>query len=283
MTGRILEHSAGNIESAIKEAVLFLPKNFTPRHEHSKRCFRILEHILYPDEYTVIEAKQSLLKSITQTRLVATNQRIISVKPSFWSLWAGRNIFSSTNYESIPYSNVINIALSTGMIFSTLSIHLSTNANSGENNVDGLKIDDAKAMFIFLEKMTDTLRKQSKESTIENIQSSSNKSGDYVDMETARKFIKYKGSKIIWLGAEPLELAAERLDISKDAVIKMNIDELMRTNKLDSGRLEGSILVCYTGDFAANISKYLKETYGVRTYVLSGGVEYQMKKIYEIA
>lgn len=191
--GRVEEHSAHNIASAIKEAVKFLPKNFVPRHEHSKRCYRVLRHILHPDEYTVIEAKQSLLRSITPKRLVATNQRIIVVKPSFWSLWAGRNLFSPTKYESIPYGNVINIALFTGAMFSTLCIHLNTNANNGEDDVEGLKTGDAEAMFAFLEKMADIMREQGRGITAMEDVPSSHDSTSHTDQETKSKFVGYRG------------------------------------------------------------------------------------------
>jgi hypothetical protein len=282
MTGKVLEHSIHNLEDAIHEAVPFLPKNFNPRHEHSKRCYRVLKHILHDNEYTVIEAKQSKLKSISPTRLVATNQRIIFVKPSFWSLWTGHNIFSSTKYESIPYGNIVNISLFTGMVFSTLSIHLNTSANNGEDEVHDLKTCDAEAMFVFLEKMADALTRQ----TGENIRTESPSTHDseiiYMDMETSRKFLKYKGSKLLWVGSEPLEYVADKLDISKDAIIKMDVGKLMHLDKQESGKLNGCILVWYTDDFASYISKHLRKTYGTVTYVLSGGIGDQLKKILEI-
>lgn len=156
------------IEHAIKEAVLVLPKNFKPRHVHSKRCYRVLKRVLHPNEYTVIEAKQRILKSVAPCRLVATDQRLIFVKPSFFLLWTGHNIFSATRYESIPYTNIINIALYSGMMFSTLSIHLGTTANNGEYVVEGLKTKDADAMFAFLERLTESMRKQNKENRRES-------------------------------------------------------------------------------------------------------------------
>lgn len=158
MTGNGVGHRSPEIESAIKEAVLFLPSNFLPRHEHSKRCLSVLKHILYNDEYTVIEAKQSMYSSVAPSRLVATNHRIIFVKPSFWSLWAGHNIFTSTKYESIHYNSIVNITLHVGRIFSTLRIHLNT-MEEGGNVVQGLKTEDARAMFSFLEEMIESLRK----------------------------------------------------------------------------------------------------------------------------
>lgn len=277
-------------QSVIDEAVLVLPKNFVPRHEHSKRCYNVLKHILHPNEYTVIEAKQSLWKSLAPGRLVATNQRIIVVKPSFWALWAGRNIFSPTEYESIPYANVINITLYTGMLFSSLYIHLSIGSSNGEGDIDGLKTEDAHAMFPFLEKMTELLIKQQHVPANENIEVNgtdanmphNKRDSNYIDLETSRKLVRYRGSKFIWLGAEPLEFVADKLDVDRSAIVKISSDELIRMNAQESVRLNECILVCYNDMFSSYMSKFLKHSHGVETYVLTGGIGYQAQKILEL-
>lgn len=270
-------HRKSDIESAIEEAVLFLPENFSPRHEHSKRCYNILKHILYKDEYTVIEANQSLLKSFAPIKLVATNHRLIIVKPSFWSLWIGRNILTPTRYESIPYNSIINITLYTGMNFSSLHIHLNT-VMMDEGDVDGLKTDDAKAIFVFLEKMTKCLNKSAREAAAsKEAQPQDKRSLPYVDLETARRLVKYSNSKFVWLGMEPLEEIAEKLDVDSKAIVKINSDELAHMQ--DPERLKGCIFVCYNDSFSAQVSRFIKERYGIDSYILVGGIEYQKQKI----
>ncbi|MDE1871440.1 MAG: hypothetical protein KGI06_04355 [Candidatus Micrarchaeota archaeon] len=275
------------IEAAIEKAVLFLPGNFLPRHLHSERCYNVLRHILYKDEYTVIEAKQSLLKSFAPMRVLATNQRVIVVKPSFWSLWTGHNVFSPTKYESIPYSNIINITLYTGMKFSSLYIHMNTGASNGEGEVDGLKTDDARAIFTFLEKMTEYLRgdvKESKESIASQMNIGyGNVDSNFVDMETSRRLIKYTGSKFIWLGREPLEYVADKLDIDGSAILAVNPNDFVHMDKQKFSKLRGSILVCNNGNFSAYMSRFLKDVHDTDTYVLSGGIEYQAKRIFDIS
>jgi hypothetical protein len=260
-----------DIEVAIKEATQFLPKNFTTTHQHSKRCYRVLQHILYGNEVTVIEAKQSRLKSISPTRIVATNQRIIVVKPSFWSLWMGYNLFTPTRYEVIPYSNVANISLLTGMSFSSLSIFLTTGSQNLDGEIAGLKTGDAKAMFVFLEKMTESLRKQGREPAVAHMQSAK-KAGNDVNLNVAKELVRYRGSKFVWLGTENVEYAAHMLNTDKNLVVKMEMGEIAMMDKTGAGSLEGSILVYYNDHFAYHVSDYIRETHGVGTYVLNGGI-----------
>ncbi len=266
-------HRIQDIESAIKEAVAFLPKNFTPRHEHSKRCYRVLQHILYSNEYTVIEARQSNVKSISPTRIVATNQRIIVVNPSFWSVWTGHNLLTPTRYEVIPYNNVSNITLLTGLFFSSISIYLTTGTQNWDGAVVGLKTSDAKAMFIFLEKMTEALRKQEKQPATTHVQNS-RKTNNNVNLNVAKELVRYKGSKFIWLGTQPVEYAAKMLNMDKNLIVKIGMEEIVKMVGEDVRELEGCILVYYDDHFAHHISDYIGEAHGVSLYVLDGGVEY---------
>ncbi len=273
---RGITDSKTKIESAIEEAVQFLPKNFEPRHVHSKRCYRVLKHILYPDEYTIIEAKQSLFKSLSPIRLVATNQRIIVVKPSFGMLWMGRNVFTPTKYESIKYDNVNNITLYTGTIFSSIYVHLNTGSEAGEGNIDGLKMDDTRAIFIFLEKTVEALRKREiiPNNSMDRLRSLMI-GGNKIDLGLAKDMAGYRGSKFIWLGAEPVEYASARLGIEIKHIGKIDVSGLADMNVEEAKRLEGSIFVCYNDFFATRVSEYLKKNYNVDTYVLTFGSEYQ--------
>ncbi len=212
---------------------------------------------------------------------MATDQRVVFVAPSFFALWAGRNIFSSTRYESIPYSNIINIALHTGMVFSTLSIRLSTNANNGETLIEGLKTKDAEAMFAFLETLTDSLRKYSEHET-EARKAQEVQDLKRVDLVAARRVISQLGSRFVWMGVEPAEYVAERLGVEREAILKIDLNELTHMNRQDSLRFRGCVLVCYTGSFAAYASKYLEQAHGIATYVLSGGIDNYPRSVTEL-
>jgi hypothetical protein len=267
------------IEAAIAEAVKVLPKNFFARHEHGKRCYRVLKHILYPSEYTIIEAKQSRLRAASPARIIATNQRIIIVRPSFWALNVGHNIFSPTRYVSIPYSNIINIMLYTGMKLSTLDINLSMSTNiAGE--IEGLKTGDARAIFVFLERMTECLRKNAdaslsgadypKSKTVQEL--------NYIDMGMAKSLVKNTGAKFVWLGIEPLDYVAGELGVRADSVMKTGLGELSHMGREELARFDGHIFLCYDGIFATHVSKFLKSNHKINSYVLVGGMEAQMGK-----
>lgn len=269
---RTVMYNVQDVEAAINEAVKFLPKNFTPRHEHSKRCYRVLQHILYDDEYTVIEAKQSLIKSLSPIRIVATNKRIILVNPSFSSLWLGYNIFTPTRYEVIPYNNVTNITLLTGISLSSLSLYLINGSPLNWNgSIEGLKTKDAKAMFVFLEKMTESMRKQGRSPAAAT--RSAKKKRNEIDIERSKEVVKNNGAKFIWLGAHNLEYVAKTLDTDKSSVTRTDIGEMAKMDRAAAGKFEGCIFVCYNGAFSSYVSDYMWEKHGVNTYVLQGGIE----------
>ena len=265
-------YDAKDIETAIDEAVQFLPKNFTPRHEHSKRCYRVLQHILYEDEYTVLEAKQSLVKSLSPIRIVATNKRIILVNPSFSSLWLGYNLFTPTRYEVIPYNNIANITLLTGVSFSSISVYLTTGSPNWDGSIGGLKTKDAKAMFVFMEKVTEALRKQGSSSALTAMKSSKKKRNE-LDLKRSKERIRNRGAKLVWLGAHPLDYVANALEIDKNNVIRADMGEIEKIDKAAAGKFEGHIFVCYNGAFSSAVSDYMWEKHGVNTYVLHGGIE----------
>ncbi len=265
-------YDAKDIETAINEAVQFLPKNFAPMHEHSKRCYRVLQHILYDDEYTVLEAKQSLVKSLAPIRIVATNKRIILVNPSFSSLWLGYNIFTPTRYEVIPYGNIANITLLAGVSFSSISVYLTTGSSNWDGSIEGLKTKDAKAMFIFMEKVTESLRKQAN-SHAPTAQKSSKKKRNELDLKRSMEMVRNRDAKFVWLGAHPLDYVAGILEVDKSNVMRADAGEIEKIGKAAAGKLEGHIFVCYNGAFSSSVSDYMWEKHGINTYVLHGGIE----------
>ena len=120
-------------EKAIKRAVSALEASGVKKHRHSIRCMNILRHVLYIGEDTITEARQSYLKSMAPTRLVATEKRLIIVDPSFWGLWTGHDVFDSTHYIIIPYKHIVSVTVSTGLLFATIKIH--TTAGTGPSSL----------------------------------------------------------------------------------------------------------------------------------------------------
>ena len=153
---------ASNLETLIEHAISTISESKSLRHQHGRKCYRVLKPILYPDEYTVLEVKQSRLKSFAPTRIICTSQRLIIAKPSFWCLYLGINIFSSTKYETIPYSHIISITLNNGMVLSSINMRLDVGTITEGEEVQGIRSEAAQTLFVFLEKLNEYLQEYSK-------------------------------------------------------------------------------------------------------------------------
>lgn len=277
------DKSASKVESAVAEAISHIQNNKILSHRHSWRCYHLLQPILSPDEYTVMEVKQSHFESLSPMRIIATNQRLIIAKPSFWGLRTGVNIFSSTKYETIPYNHIISITLNEGRLFSSLQIHLDVSTNVEGGAIHGLSSNAAKTTFIFLEKLTSCLMDSYKPKLRQNGENVPRpvreKEINYIGMETARRVVRRKGTKFVWLGIEPLDYALDILCINREIAMKINIDELDKHDRESLRQFEDCIFVCYDGDLATHVSGHLKKAYDINSYVLTGGIEAQMEAV----
>lgn len=268
---------ASRLEAAIAEAISLLPyDNRVMRHKHSQRCYRILEPILSPNEYTVMEVKQSRFKVFSPIRVIATNERLIIAKPSFWGLRTGHNIFSPTRYETIPYKHIVSIKLDTGMLFSSVHMRMDVSTNSEGEMVNSITSEYAKILFLFLQKLTESLQEYGKAESVngEKVPEITSQTNiNYISMEKARRLVKQKPTKFVWLGVEPLEYVSEGLCIGKEELIKINMDEMETYCKANPKMFKECIFVCYDGSLALHVSKYLMENYGINSYVLKGGID----------
>lgn len=270
--------SATRLDSAIADAVSVISDSNALRHEHSERCIRLLKPILYPDEYTVLEVKQSRSKSIAPKRIIATNKRLIIAKPSFWSLRIGRNIFASTKYETIPYKHILSITLSTGMFLSTINMRTDLSKSTDEEEIQGLSTDHAKTIFLFLHKLTESLEEYNKEeSKTKDAAPVKERQSNSIGMEKARRLVKQKGTKFVWLGVEPIDYVIDGLCVEKENVIKIGMDELEKQSNIELKKLEECVFVSYDDTMATHVSKYLTKFYGINSYILEGGIEAQLR------
>lgn len=270
-------HSS-KLAEAISVALSALQGSKLLKHEHTSKCHRILRPILYPNEETVLEITQSGIKSLSPRGIVATNQRLIIIKPSYWYLHMGRNLISSTSYETIPYNRIVSITLDDGILLSTLNMRLDagTVVTKGEE-IEGLEQDDAKTMFIFLEKVTGYLQDYNKAKGEGAVYEPDAKIG-HINMEKARRLVKQKDAKFVWLGIEPIEYAAECLCIDKQDIIKINIDEFERKGSAELQQLDGYIFTCYDGVLSGHVANALKQRYRINAYTLKGGIEAQLRE-----
>jgi hypothetical protein len=252
-------------------------------HEHGSRCRRLLKHRLLAGEEIVLEAKQSFFNGPAPARLIATNKRVIIIKPSFWNLYFGHNILRSTKYNMIPYNRIVNVINEEGFLLSMVKLRLqgAMEQEGSIEEINGVRTKVARVITSFLEKVIEESDKgMGRLREPANAAQQSEKDGlNYVSMEKARRIVGQKGSRFIWLGIEDVSYAVKGLYVDRSLVEKVDIQEvLQRNNKEEMKHFENCVFVSYTGEEeAAHISKYLEQTYGIVSYVLEGGVEMQMQ------
>lgn len=93
-------------------------------HIHSKKCKHLFEGSITEDEKVPYEVKQSVMNNIAPARIiVTTHDRLIIIRPSWWDLNAGFNLFGKTGYDPISLKYLVNAERVKGRIFSTIRIH----------------------------------------------------------------------------------------------------------------------------------------------------------------
>ncbi len=115
-----------------------------------RRYSDILKMVLGPGEHVVLGAVQSRLETLAPGIMIATNKKILVMKPSFWSLYLGHNIMRPSFFTNIHYNKITETTLYNGVLFCSLAIRIS---GGGEFTFDGVKRHDATRMIGFLERI----------------------------------------------------------------------------------------------------------------------------------
>ncbi|MDE1851740.1 MAG: PH domain-containing protein [Candidatus Micrarchaeota archaeon] len=253
-------------------------------HQHGVRCLRMLGHILAHDEKTIIEVKQSYLNSISPDRIIATNKRIIIVRPSFWGLYMGKNLMSPTEFSMVPYKNVISVVVSKGKFLSTINmrIHGFTDASAAIRNegvVSGIRTGEAERFMNFIEEVINNMRssagsgiesgKSEMQLRREALEHAYTHSG--IGIDEARKLVASSGKKMVWLGLEPLEYVAYLLGIDQSRLEKRDPKEIMEMEREQLKELEGCVFVAYSDALAEHVIDEMRQN-GIAAYNLKGGI-----------
>jgi Bacterial PH domain len=135
-------------EAAIEHASKSVYRDPDKLYRLSKRYSRIMKEYLEPEESIAFGARQSRLVSLSPSILLATNRKLVFLKPSFWRLYLGHVIFKDSDIHFIPYRTIMSISLARGMYMSSISIKT---LGGGTISVGGLKINEAKQLLGFVE------------------------------------------------------------------------------------------------------------------------------------
>lgn len=93
-----------------------------------------------------------------------------------------------------------------------------------------------------------------------------------VDFEGALKISKSNGSRMIWLGTEPIDYISRLLGIDKKYMSREDPEEIIYSDAKKLKRFDGCIFVCYHGNTSGFLSRFLKKQHAIDTYNLRGGV-----------
>lgn len=119
-----------------------------------------VSQLLEEGEQIMLVSRQSLMNDIAPAFIIATDHRILIINNSFWGLYFGANIFTPTDFNSIPYDRIMSTVLVKGKLFSSLNMRLLGGFEAAmnpqkktEGEVDGLKGAEAMRIVKFVESM----------------------------------------------------------------------------------------------------------------------------------
>ncbi len=234
--------------------------------------------------------RQPLFYNLTPSFILATNRRIIIIKNSFWGIYAGRNIFSSTVYNSIPYRQVTSVILSRGILTCSITVRLQgmlDAAASNEGEINGIWSKDALNFVNFAEHMVEHHAQMQAPATSgkeagatgHDLHSVLMGRGPVahngvheIDLSNAVELANEYGTKIIWLGAEPAAQLGPLLGIDPAIITKIDPDKMLEMGN-DVAQLIGNhMLLDYNGNVSRHLAAEIRARYGVETYAIKGGM-----------
>ncbi len=268
------------------------------KHNHGPNCRRMLKHVLYNDEEILLEVRQSYLEALSPIMVVATNKRLITMYSSFWGRYFGYDLFHPTTYSIMPYKYMIGVSISKGKILSSIKIHTQSSIDTGsqikdENEVHGIHSKNAMLMtkvigeilqFTEEEHKTFSLRENTSKKEEQFQKEYSNQIQktylnevrrsliQEISLDTAKIVLKRNNSVILWLGIESDAYISKVLDLSINQIKGLNLQDIEKYKGNEALALDGAIILSYDGILSSHLAEFLKDKYGVFTYVIKGGL-----------
>lgn len=85
-----------------------------------KRYSWLFERVLRPDEKILVGVRQSYLGSLAPGFVLATNKRIVVIKPSFWGLYFKINLTNSSKISYYQYNSITSTEFRRGFLLCSL-------------------------------------------------------------------------------------------------------------------------------------------------------------------
>lgn len=281
--------SKSAIDRGLEKALIKLKATGKVGHVHSKRCMYEISRVLSSDEETIMEIRQSHFRNITPERIVATNKRLIIVRPSFFGHYLGFDLFHHTDLSFVPYKQLISIVMSRGKFLSTIHmrIHGFTDISSAlrnEGEVEGIRTNLATKFTVFLEDIIETRDMddvgEAGQHRIVDL-TSERRPEKSINLDEARTMIRQTDKKFVWLGIEPAIEVAAALGVPKEKIMHLDMSDIAEMSVEELQAYKGCVLVCYDGAFADHIVRYLKKEHGIEVYSLDSGIMHAARKAFE--
>ena len=281
-------NSKSVIDRGLERALAKLKATGEIGHVHSKRCMREISRVLSPDEETIMEIRQSHFRNISPERIVATNKRLIIVRPSFVGHYFGFDLFHHTDISFVPYKQLISIVMSRGKFLSTIHMRIhgftDVTAIRNEGEVEGVKTNLATKFTVFLEDIIETRDMDDAEEAHQRVVIE--KHGEHsveksMNLEDAKAIMHQTDKKFVWLGVEPAIEVAATLNIPKEKIACLDMSDIAEMNAEELKEYGGCIFVCYDGTFSNHVVRYLKKEYDIDAYTLDSGILHAAKKVFE--
>ncbi len=268
------------------------------KHTHGPNCRRMLKHVLYDNEEILLEVRQSYLEALSPIILVATNKRLITMYSSFWGRYFGYDLFHPTTYSIMPYKYMIGVSISKGKVLSSIKIHTQSSIDVGsqikdENEIHGIRSKSAMLMtkvigeilqFTEEEHKKFSLREGSlgKEEKLTKVRLNNSQKVNLnelnrsliqeLSLDSAKAVLKRNNSVILWLGLEPDIYVSKLLNVNPTQIKILNLRDIERYNEDEALALDGTVILSYDGVLSIHLAEFLKDKYGVLTYVIKGGL-----------
>lgn len=92
-----------------------------------------------------------------------------------------------------------------------------------------------------------------------------------VDMEEAEALVSSRGSKLVWIGREPLEYIAGLLGMDPSTMLWLPPERIIGADEPSMKGMSGMVFVCYHGNSSLRVARFLASK-GIRAYSLRGGI-----------
>lgn len=242
----------------------------------SERCAQLINGILLKGEEMLFELRQSYLQSLSPSRIIATNKRLIIIRPSFMGLYAGHNFFHSTEFSIVPYKNIMTIAVLKGILLSTINVRITGFMSASaeleyEGRIEGVRTKEA---IMFTDMVEEILERREEIAAHQEERkfARAERKEPYALGELSLEEAKDASDRFVWLGLEPVEYVSRILNIEKGKIVRMDVGEIEKANSQQLAELRGAVFICYDGKMSDHVVKYLKDMENTESYSLRGGI-----------